>query len=82
MTAAWFCPSCQKYHAPHVETCPGGTGGVKTIMPNTVIPGVLPYRPVPGTTGDAPKYLTGIYNPPYDPNLFIRNGTATTGGVQ
>lgn len=19
---AWFCPSCQKHHAPHVETCP------------------------------------------------------------
>ena len=26
---AWFCPSCQKHHAPHVETCPGGTGGFK-----------------------------------------------------
>lgn len=25
MTArsAWFCPACQKHHAPHVETCPG-----------------------------------------------------------
>lgn len=20
--AAWFCPACQKHHAPHVETCP------------------------------------------------------------
>jgi hypothetical protein len=19
----WFCPSCQKHHAPHVDTCPG-----------------------------------------------------------
>lgn len=19
---AWFCPACQKHHAPHVETCP------------------------------------------------------------
>ncbi len=19
---AWFCPSCNKHHAPHVETCP------------------------------------------------------------
>jgi hypothetical protein len=25
--AAWFCPSCQKHHAPHCDTCPGG--GVK-----------------------------------------------------
>ena len=23
---AWFCPACQKHHAPHVETCPGGAG--------------------------------------------------------
>lgn len=20
----WFCPSCQKYHGPHVDTCPAG----------------------------------------------------------
>jgi hypothetical protein len=19
---AWFCPACQKYHAPHCDTCP------------------------------------------------------------
>lgn len=25
---AWFCPSCQRYHAPHVETCPGDHQGV------------------------------------------------------
>lgn len=31
MTEAWFCPACQKHHAPHVETCPGG--------------GVAPYQP-------------------------------------
>ena len=23
MSEAWFCPGCNKYHAPHVETCPG-----------------------------------------------------------
>jgi len=22
---AWFCPSCNKHHAPHVETCPGSS---------------------------------------------------------
>lgn len=26
MAEAWFCPACQKHHAPHVETCPGGVG--------------------------------------------------------
>lgn len=23
MKQAWFCPSCQKHHGPHVDTCPG-----------------------------------------------------------
>jgi len=27
---AWFCPACQKHHAPHVDTCPSGAGGTKT----------------------------------------------------
>lgn len=22
MPEAWFCPACQAFHAPHVETCP------------------------------------------------------------
>lgn len=24
MRAAWFCPSCNAHHAPHVDTCPKG----------------------------------------------------------
>lgn len=24
--APWFCPSCQKHHGPHVDTCPDGGG--------------------------------------------------------
>jgi hypothetical protein len=23
MNAPWFCPTCQAYHGPHVDTCPG-----------------------------------------------------------
>lgn len=54
---AWFCPSCQKYHAPHVETCPGGTGGIDPwgvrLMP-TFVPTHL--RPTPGLP---PVYTLG-----------------------
>jgi len=32
MSTAWFCPSCQKYHAPHVKTCPG-PGGMYSLEP-------------------------------------------------
>jgi len=32
---AWFCPSCQKHHGPHVDTCPALVDaiGTKTIPP-------------------------------------------------
>lgn len=29
---AWFCPSCQKHHAPHVETCPGPAKGALEML--------------------------------------------------
>lgn len=29
---AWFCPACQKHHAPHVDTCPAvGAGKAPTV---------------------------------------------------
>lgn len=46
---AWFCPACQKHHAPHVETCPGPGPGTGTKPMETVVP-VLPswiYQPSP-----------------------------------
>jgi hypothetical protein len=41
---AWFCPACQKHHAPHVETCPAGTlqGGVDYRKPGFFDP--APFR--------------------------------------
>ena len=47
MSAALFCPSCQKYHAPHVETCPGPGTGTGTGDPwgLRLIPTVTPYLP-------------------------------------
>ena len=50
---AWFCPSCQKYHAPHVETCPGGTGGVKPLY------NPEPYPGWKDRVGTVPTYTLG-----------------------
>ena len=44
MTEAWFCPSCQKYHAPHVETCPGGGDGAPDKLPKRQREGVRVKR--------------------------------------
>lgn len=43
---AWFCPSCQKHHAPHCDTCPGvmsagdpwGLRGLPTFTPSHLRP--------------------------------------------
>ncbi len=38
---AWFCPACQKHHAPHVETCPAPVDLIsKDRMP--VLPSIPP----------------------------------------
>jgi hypothetical protein len=41
---AWFCPACQHYHAPHVDTCPAGSvfGGNGIEKPGHFDP--APYR--------------------------------------
>jgi len=40
---AWFCPSCQKHHGPHVDTCPGPA----IAAPVPVVPYVAPVYTVP-----------------------------------
>ena len=57
---AWFCPSCQKHHAPHCDTCPGLSDVVAAprqpyIVPTTVppwnpVPAITPWTPYPITT--------------------------------
>ncbi len=37
---AWFCPTCQRHHAPHVETCPGPVDAVSNIR----IPPSITFR--------------------------------------
>lgn len=48
---AWFCPSCQKHHGPHVDTCPGIADAIADRrLPNTtdvpwqVRPPIVPPR--------------------------------------
>lgn len=45
MGAAWFCPHCKAYHAPHVETCPAGAQP-SSAPPNPASkPWGVPYTP-------------------------------------
>lgn len=64
---AWFCPSCQKHHAPHCDTCPGPSGQVVT-------PGVSPAVSPPNWTGTplpTQPYSHSTATWKYDPNNFI-----------
>lgn len=88
--AAWFCPACQKYHAPHVDTCAGcseGTEAAPWKKKKTFTPLVKPpHYPYPGTAGDYfPRHLlpTGTCQiAPFGIGTVIWNGQATTGGIQ
>ena len=49
--AAWFCPACQRHHAPHCDSCPTQTVEVRpvptvNVWPTKIIPDA------PATTGD------------------------------
>lgn len=59
MSAAWFCPSCQKYHAPHCDTCPGPEQAVRPLDTRPVIlPRIQPYTPLPDSAPWVPFYPT------------------------
>jgi len=73
---AWFCPSCQKHHAPHCDTCPGGTGGIEALpttpwpvvqpnrIPTRIQPWPAPYTPDPNLPPLIPMWtLSGAYDP-------------------
>lgn len=86
--SAWFCPSCQKHHAPHCDTCPGGTGGIEaqplTPLPTTPWPVVQPAT-IPLRIRPWPEpYTPDPFQPPWivtcggrvvrnDPSHFIMN---------
>lgn len=72
--AGWFCPACQKHHAPHVETCPAPVEvrpipGVN-VWPTTVIPPASPAI----SPALYPQIVSGGVSFPYDPNIMIWNG--------
>lgn len=62
---AWFCPSCQKHHGPHVDTCPGPVDAVsdRTMpvvpRPSYPNPAIWPGVPLtaPGTIPDVSPLL-------------------------
>lgn len=66
---AWFCPACQKHHAPHVDTCPGVTVDRSDPWGLRYLPQFEPthLKPVttwPVTLPDSPS-LTGDPLPAY-----------------
>lgn len=83
MSAAWFCPACQKHHAPHVETCPGTVTEVRPIPGVNIWPSnvrVVEYRPDPigepwvpywTTPNIQPFTTTRVYNPAWDPDKCV-----------
>jgi hypothetical protein len=82
--APWFCPSCQKHHGPHVDTCPGGGGGIGAQPPILTIPFIQPvppsYPPTPWVPYDPSMCTTTVV--PY-PNTWMQNATfSNTTAVQ
>lgn len=53
---AWFCPSCQRHHAPHVETCPDS----KASKGLPLSPRFYPDHWSPWVV---PRHTTGTYDP-------------------
>lgn len=45
---AWFCPSCNKHHAPHVETCPGTVDALPHLPPTRLtVPSQIEWWEIP-----------------------------------
>lgn len=76
MKQAWFCPSCQKHHAPHCDTCPGLVDLVSQPLPS--IPVYPPHYPTwgPNTAPywwQQPITVTGIAYKA-NPDVICMNG--------
>lgn len=73
--SAWFCPACQKYHAPHCDSCPAQVVEVRPIPGVNVWPSkIIPETPA--GTGNPPLpmgYWTAVdaYQFVFDPNTSI-----------
>lgn len=79
---AWFCPACQKHHAPYVETCPGPVD--VRPLPGITVPDTYPVMP----RYWEPRLPDAPWSPHYpvvtclevrpDENTIVMNGVATT----
>lgn len=73
---AWFCPACQRHHAPHVDTCPGQFAALPVLPFQPFVPVTFPY---PGTAGDTPPLppwpttTCGSIEVKTDPNMMVIN---------
>lgn len=74
---AWFCPACQRHHAPHCDTCPEQ----RIAAPQGP---VLPYTPYVPPVYTIPTREPSPFNPPFeitcgtlpvksDPNMMVIN---------
>lgn len=71
--APWFCPSCQRHHGPHVDTCPGPKLSDPYAPPVPFVPSLPPaYPPTPWVPYE-PAMCTVTVLP--DPNVVLCNGT-------
>lgn len=77
---AWFCPSCQKHHGPHVDTCPGVAGVHPAPWPvqPSITPIVVPreWYPNPNGTPWVPHWTPvtcggASYRPSFDPDKIV-----------
>ena len=65
MKQAWFCPSCQKHHAPHIDTCPAPAPVVapfvQPVFPHQQ-PTIPPYvPPIYTTCSGVPSTATTVF---------------------
>ena len=75
---AWFCPACEKHHAPHCDTCPGPATAAP--LPGYTTPYIPPLYQPPTRWDQTPRPFwetpvicgtaTGIAD---DPNVLCWN---------
>lgn len=87
---AWFCPSCQRHHAPHVETCPKPVDLIGYPLPTSPgyalpLPGPV-FNPCNGCKGQPcgnsacpllPRLTCAAGALPTSPNVSYTIGTGT-----
>lgn len=72
---AWFCPACQRHHAPHCDTCPAPAQA--RPFPGMVWPVTIPAIDTPTTGTPLPDFGRSISSGSItcisDPNTVLIN---------